>query len=221
MKHCIPLIMLIMLMLPEVADCQRYVNRYPNAGAKGNSRSGETLSERSKGFALRFGLEGGSMQMVSFGAEYEINPYVSVGAGVGGAYHIKAAWGLPLYAEARAYAPNRKYAAYINVRLGGVIGLGKGRMVPTNMDVYGYKLTNVDRLSGPYGGVGAGFSWRRLDAGIMFGVVYGKFHKQADYADGTFENWNISRKSFSTVSLHVSYSLPISRPPYNKVVTKH
>jgi hypothetical protein len=129
--------------------------------------------------------------------------------------------GIPIYAEARAYAPNRKFAAYVNLRVGGVLGLGRGKMVETNMDTYGYKLTNVDRLGGPYSAFGVGFSWRRLDAGCMFGVVYGTFHKETTQLVGIPPSWILRRKAYPSVTVSVSYSLPISRPPYNKVVTRH
>lgn len=202
-------------------SAQRYYGNYGDDGRRPDKLDLKP-SERGKGFALRFGVEGGRLQMATLNVEYEINPYVALGIGSGGGYHLDAAWGVPLYFETRAYAPNSLYSGYASLRLGYMFGLGDGKQVLTAQTLYGNPLTTVDKLGGFMATFGLGFSWKRLDAGVNLGFALGNFEK--NYTDGseTFHQWPLSNKAYLLASVQVSYSLRLwKKEPYNKVVKKN
>lgn len=222
MKRFLTLIILAFLMFGGDIYAQRYMGNYDADDRRRPIKHKYPPSERGKGFALRFGLEGGNMQMGSFNVEYEINPIVSIGVGAGFAYHLTSGMGVPLYMETRAYAPNSHYSGYVSLRLGGVLGVGEGKQVLTAQTLYGNPLTRVDKLGGFLASMGLGFSWQRLDVGVNFGLAFGKFEKCYSSDGETFHQWLISRKAYPMVSLQASYSLRLwKKEPYNKVVKKN
>ena len=222
MKRLIILAILALELLGGGAFAQRYIGNYGEEDQKHVVKSKYPPSERGKGFALRFGLEGGNFQMASLKVEYEINPIVALGIGTGFAYHLTGGMGGASFFEARAYAPNSLYSGYASLRLGHVFGIGKGKQVLTAQTLYGNPLTRVDRLGGLLATAGLGFSWKRLDVGFNFGFVFGHFEKMYT-DDGTlFRQWLISRKAYPIVSVQASYSLRLwKKEPYNKVVKRN
>lgn len=222
MKRLIILAILALELLGGGAFAQRYIGNYGEEDQKHVVKSKYQPSERGKGFALRFGLEGGNFQMASLKVEYEINPIVALGIGAGGGYHLDAAWGVPLYLETRAYAPNSLYSGYVSLRLGYMFGVGEGKQVPTQQTIYGHPLTRLDKLGGYMASMGLGFSWMRLDVGINFGMAFGSFEKFSIIDGETFHQWMIGRKAYPMVSVQASYSLRLwKKEPYNKVVKKN
>ena len=179
-------------------------------------------SDRGKGFAIRFGLDAGKMQTVAVNIEYEINPYVALGVGAGCGYHLDANWAVPIYFETRAYAPNGLYSGYASLRLGYMLGLANGKEVLTQQTLYGNLLTRVDKLGGFMATFGLGFSWKRLDAGVNFGLAFGSFEKYYTSGGETFHQWIIPNKAYLIAGVHLSYSLRLwKKEPYNKVVKKN
>lgn len=222
MKRLIILAILALELACGTAYAQRYMGNYGDDDQRRHVKSKYPPSERGKGFALRFGLEGGNVEMASLNIEYEICPIVSIGIGSGGGYHLKAGWGVPLYLETRAYAPNSLYSGYVSLRLGYMFGLGAGKEVGTQQTIYGYPLTRHDKLGGYMATVGLGFSWKRLDVGMNFGMAFGSFEKYSIIEGETFHQWIIDRKAYPMVSVQASYSLRLwKKEPYNKVVKKN
>lgn len=222
MKRLIIFAILALQLCGGSAVAQRYIGNYGDEDQRRAVKSKYPPSERGKGFALRFGLEGGNMQMGSFNIEYEINPIVALGIGTGFAYHLEGGMGGASYFEARAYAPNSLYSGYACLRLGHMFGVGMGKQVPTAQTLYGHPLTRVDRLGGWLASAGLGFSWKRLDVGVSFGMVFGKFEKFFTLDGETYRQWLISRKAYPTVTVQASYSLRLwKKEPYNKVVKKN
>lgn len=222
MKRLIILAILALELVGGTAYAQRYMGNYGDDDKRHVVKSKYPPSERGKGFALRFGLEGGNVQMGTFNVEYEICPIVSLGIGAGGGYHLDAGLGVPLYLETRAYAPNSLYSGYVSLRLGYMFGLGEGKQVPTQQTLYGHPLTRLDKLGGYMASMGLGFSWKRLDVGMNFGMAFGNFEKFFTLDGETFHQWMISRKAYPMVSVQASYSLRLwKKEPYNKVVKKN
>ena len=220
-RCCLPFVFLFSLLLCGNLAAQRHYGYY-GSDERRPKKLNLTPSERDEGFALRFGLEGGKNNMATINIEYEINPYVAVGLGAGGAYHTGAAWGVPLYVETRAYAPNSRYSGYVGLRLGYMFGLADGKQELTAQTLYGYPLTRVDRLGGFMTTFGLGFSWKRLDAGINLGFVMGSFEKYYESGGETFTQWIIPHKAYLMASVQLSYSLRLwKKEPYNKVVKKN
>lgn len=220
MKHLIVLCLMTLVSVVPIS-AQRYVNNYPDAGKEQTHRKHRTPSDRDSGMVMRFGLEGGSIQMATINLEYEINPFFSTGIGVGGAYHLKSAWGVPIYAELRCYAPNRKYSGYVSLRLGYMAGVGKGKHVLTAQELYGHPLTTVDKLGGFMATMGLGFSYKRFDFGGNFGLSFGNFHKYCIIEGQVMDQWFLPRKAYMMATFQVSYSMPLYHRPYNKVVKKN
>lgn len=192
-----------------------------SAEAQSLSNKVLTPSERDSGIVMRFSLEGGTAQTLSVVVEYEFNPIITAGIGVGGMYHTKSGWGLPIFTEARAYFPNCIYSGYANVRLGYVAGLGDGRQVLTAQTLYSHQLTDVFKLGGFITSLGLGFCWRHLDAGINLGIAYGSFKKTYTDGDQTFDQWKLGRMRNWIANIQISYSLPLWRPPYNQVIRRN
>ena len=222
MKRLITLTILAFLMFGGEIYAQRYMGNYDANDRRRPVKHKYPPSERGQGFAVRFGVEGGNWEMASLNVEYEICPIVAIGLGSGGGYHLKAGWGVPLYLETRAYAPNSLYSGYAALRLGYMFGLGEGKQVLTAQTLYGHPLTRIDKLGGFMASMGLGFSWQRLDVGVNFGMAFGNFEKSYTLDGETFHQWLISRKAHPIISLQASYSLRLwKKEPYNKVVKKN
>jgi len=222
MKRFFFLFILISQLLCGNLFAQRYMGNYGDDDKRHVVKSKYPPSERGKGFALRFGLEGGNVQMGTFNVEYEICPIVSLGIGAGGGYHLDAGLGVPLYLETRAYAPNSLYSGYASLRVGYMFGLADGKQVPTQQTIYGFPLTRLDKLGGFLASMGLGFSWKRLDVGLNFGMAFGSFEKFSVIDGEKFHQWLIGRKAYPMVSVQASYSLRLwKKEPYNKVVKKN
>ncbi len=222
MKRFIIFAILALQLAGGGVHAQRYIGNYGDEDQRRTVKSKYPPSERGKGFALRFGLEGGNVEIGSFNIEYEINPIVSLGVGSGFAYHLSSGMGVPLYLETRAYAPNSLYSGYLSLRLGYMFGIGEGKLVPTAQTLYGHPLTRMDKMGGYMASMGLGFSWKRLDVGVNFGMAFGSFEKFFTLDGETFHQWLISRKAYPMVSVQASYSLRLwKKEPYNKVVKKN
>lgn len=220
MNRIFTLVVLVSLIAGNV-QAQRYMGNYDEGdGRLSNLKLPE--SERGKGFALRFGLDAGKMQLAAINLEYEINPYVALGIGAGGGYHLDAGWAVPIYFETRAYAPNALYSGYASLRVGYMLGLADGKQVPTQQTLYGNPLTKVDKLGGFMASFGIGFSWKRLDAGVNFGLAFGNFEKYYTSGGETFHQWIIPNKAYLIAGVHLSYSLRLwKKEPYNKVIKRN
>lgn len=222
MKRFILFFILLLPLLSGTVRAQRY-NGYYEEDDRRISKLKLPPSERGTGFAIRFGLEAGKMEMATINIEYEINPYVAVGLGSGGGYHLDAGWAVPIYVETRAYAPNALHSGYASLRLGYMLGLAGGKEVPTEQTLYGNPLTRVDKMGGFMATFGLGYSWKRLDAGVYFGLAFGSFHKYyIDDKGETFEQWVIPNKAYLLAGVRLSYSLRLwQKEPYNKVIKKN
>lgn len=217
-------IVFITFLLGNSLYAQRYVNSYPNAGQTSHETKTPHSSDRDHGMVMRFGIEGGSVEMLTLNLEYEINPFFSVGLGSGGAYQNKSGWGVPIYAELRAYAPNRRHSGYVNLRLGYMIGIGSGHETQTQIILYDRTkpLIAVDKMGGFMATLGLGYSYKRFDFGFNFGLAMGNYKRYYIDDDGTeFTQWIIPHKAYLLASVQVSYSLPLYYRPYNKVVKKN
>ena len=189
----------------------------------------KTKSIRQKGLVVRpeigigLNLEKG-MQLNILGiANYQFNPYISLGGGTGLSYNNfdedfgQHFFSIPIYANIRGYFCDRKWSPYYDIKLGfnGTI----------NQKDYYYeseinKYTEIN-LTGFYADFGLGMQYKNYDFGIelyLYPVNYDRFynHFNYDYATNiSYYVWEFERseKRFDcfSVCLKFAYNFQIQK----------
>lgn len=188
----------------------------------------KSKSIRQKGLVVRpeigIGLnEEKWMQLNILGiANYQFNPYISLGGGTGLSYNNfdehfgQHFFSIPIYANIRGYFCDRKWSPYYDIKLGfnGTINQ-KDSYNNDNNDKY----TDIN-LTGFYADFGLGMQYKNYDFGIelyLYPVNYDRFYNRFyyDYTTNTgFYEWTFegSEKEFDlSVCLKFAYNFQIKK----------
>lgn len=187
----------------------------------------KSKSIRQKGLVVRpeigIGLNEGGMQLNILGiANYQFNPYISLGGGTGLSYNNfdedfgQHFFSIPIYANIRGYFCDRKWSPYYDIKLGfnGTIN---------QKDYYEsghYKYTEIN-LTGFYADFGLGMQYKNYDFGIelyLYPVNYDRFYKHFNYDYATNISYYVcefqsSVKEFDlfSVCLKFAYNFQIKK----------
>lgn len=193
----------------------------------------KTKSIRQKGLVVRpeigigLNLEKG-MQLNILGiANYQFNPYISLGGGTGLSYNNfdedfgQHFFSIPIYANIRGYFCDRKWSPYYDIKLGfnGTINQ-KDYYEYQEFDNYyesynKYKYTEIN-LTGFYADFGLGMQYKNYDFGIelyLYPVNYDRFYYQ-DVNFG-FSEWifaeSVKEFDLFSVCLKFAYNFQIQK----------
>ena len=187
----------------------------------------KTKSIRQKGLVVRpeigIGLNRSErMQPNILGiANYQFNPYISLGGGTGLIYTNFERFGqhffsIPIYANIRGYFCNRKWSPYYDIKLGFY---GTINQKDSFFDHDYEKYTDIN-LTGFYADFGLGMQYKNYDFGIelyLYPLNYDYFHNDFyyDYATSTsYYEWNFygSEKEFYfSFGLKFAYNFQIKK----------
>lgn len=187
----------------------------------------KSKSIRQKGLVVRpeigigLNLEKG-MQLNILGiANYQFNPYISLGGGTGLSYNNfdedfgQHFFSIPIYANIRGYFCDRKWSPYYDIKL-GFNGTINQKDYYINNYAINQKYTDIN-LTGFYADFGLGMQYKNYDFGIelyLYPVNYDRFYY---YPDGNFgfSEWRFAEsvKEFDlfSVCLKFAYNFQIQK----------